>query len=163
MTNKTCGTCRFFDDDPTQKHPDCDGSCHLNPPIVIPNIRGEHVLMFTPTDKGSWCGQWEPSAEEMSAVIDGLLSAILGTHDETPDESAQEAPEPEDSWEKLREDVSKEPYEYWGCSGRTCMDCPVKIDGEIPREHYHTLFCIDAKSNDVFTRAEKLAGVSANE
>ena len=25
---KTCGTCRFFDDDPTKKHPDCDGACH---------------------------------------------------------------------------------------------------------------------------------------
>lgn len=78
MTHKkTCGTCRFFDDDPTYKHPDCDGSCHLNPPIVIPNSRGEHVLMFIPTDKDSWCGQWEPNEEEMSAVLDSFLDGII--------------------------------------------------------------------------------------
>lgn len=75
MTHKTCGTCRFFDT--TDHHPTCDGSCHFNPPIITPNSRGEHVLMFTPTDKGNWCGQWEPGADEVSADFDGLIDSII--------------------------------------------------------------------------------------
>ncbi len=163
MTHKkTCGTCRFFDDDPTYKHPDCDGSCHLNPPIIIPNSRGEHVLMFIPTDQDSWCGQWEPNEDEMSAVIDGLLGAILGSHEEAKEES-EAAPEPEDSWEKLREDAQKLSSSYWGCAGMSCENCPAKIEGELPADHYGVYSCIIAEQMDILARAEKLAGVSEDE
>lgn len=155
MTHKTCGTCRFFDT--ADPHPACDGACHLNPPIIVDNSRGQQVFMFTPTDQDSWCGQWEPSEEEMSAAIDGLLGAILGTHEEASDESEQESPKPEDSWEKLREDAQKLSSSYWGCAGMSCENCPAKIEGELPADHYGVYSCIIAEQMDILARAEKLA------
>lgn len=162
MTHKkTCGTCRFFDT--TDAHPTCDEACHLNPPILVNNSRGQQVLMFTPTDQDSWCGQWEPSEEEMSAAIDGLLGAIFGTHEEASDESEQESPKPEDSWEKLREDARKLYQDYWGCGDSICAECPAVIDGNAPDDRYHTISCAMAQHLDIIARAEKLAGVNADE
>lgn len=160
---KTCGTCRFFDDDPTKKHPDCDGACHLNPPIIVNNSRDQQVLMFTPTDQDFWCGQWEPNSEEMSTAIDGLLGAIFGTKNEASNESEQKAPEPEDSWEKLEEDARKFFTDYWSCQGYDCCDCPAKIDGKTPRQRYGVGSCTRAMAVDILARAEKLAGVRGDE
>ena len=160
---KTCGTCRFFDDDPTKKHPDCDGACHLNPPIIVNNSRDQQVLMFTPTDQDFWCGQWEPNPEEMITAIDGLLGAIFGTKNEASNESEQKAPEPEDSWERLEEDARKVTFDYWSCKGTGCCDCPSKVGGEKPYQRYGTGGCSTAKAVDILARAKKLAGVTDDE
>ncbi len=175
---KTCGTCRFFDDDPTKKHPDCDGACHLNPPIIVNNSRDQKVLMFTPTDHNSrdqqvlmftptdqdfWCGQWEPNSEEMITAIDGLLGAIFGTKNAASNESEQKAPEPEDSWERLEEDARNLVIDYWSCRDADCLDCPVKVEGKNPEQRHGTLSCSIAMAVDILARAKKLAGVTGDE
>lgn len=70
---------------------------------------------------------------------------------------------PPDSWEKLREDARKVVHVYWGCFDASCDDCPVKVDGKNPMRRYHTTTCGDAMRLDILARAEKLAGVSADD
>lgn len=64
-----------------------------------------------------------------------------------------------DSWERLREDAANHWIDYWGCGGRTCMDCPAVVDGATPAGRYHTNSCEHAKYMDLLARAERLAGV----
>lgn len=160
---KTCGTCRFFDDDPTRKHPDCDGACHLNPPIIVNRSRDQKVLMFTPTDQDFWCGQWEPNSEEMITAIDGLLGATFGTKNEASNESEQKAPEPEDSWERPEEDARRGAYDYWQCADNRCWDCPAMVGGTNPAQRCHVKSCATAMLMEIMARAEKLAGVMGDE
>ena len=70
---------------------------------------------------------------------------------------------PPDSWERLREDARKLSSSYWGCAGMSCENCPAKIEGELPADHYGVYSCIIAEQMDILARAEKLAGVSEDE
>lgn len=161
MTHKkTCGTCRFFDDDPIEA---CDGTCHFNPPVFAQALDGVQAPMFIPTDKDAWCGQWEPNSEEMITAIDGLLGAIFGTKNEASNESEQKAPDPEDSWEKLREDAKKTGINYWQCSDAFCKDCPARVGDKTPKDRYHVMSCSTAMQMEILARAEKLAGVMGDE
>lgn len=67
-----------------------------------------------------------------------------------------------DSWERLREDATKNFVDYWGCAGKTCDKCPALVDGKKPNERYDTAGCQAAEQLDLLARAERLAGVSAD-
>lgn len=70
---------------------------------------------------------------------------------------------PTDSWEKLREDSLLGAIDYWGCGSVNCGYCTAVVDGETPLERYNVECCDDAMRLDLIARAEKLAGVSADE
>lgn len=64
-----------------------------------------------------------------------------------------------DSWGRLREDAAKSNELYWGCGDVWCSDCPARVGGKTPKEHYRTNSCGQAKVIDLLARAERLAGV----
>ena len=64
-----------------------------------------------------------------------------------------------DSWERLREDAANSNELYWGCGDVWCSDCPARVGGKTPKEHYRTNSCGQAKVIDLLARAERLAGV----
>ena len=43
---------------------------------------------------------------------------------------------PPDTQEKIDSDARKSCLEYLGCIGSDCSECPAKIDGELPSDHY---------------------------
>lgn len=61
-----------------------------------------------------------------------------------------------DTQKKIDEDSIKDVYDYWGCVDRVCKDCPSKIDGITPREHYRTDYCHNAKVLDLLRRQREL-------
>ena len=92
--------------------------------------------------------------DRVGAIIRTTTSNYFGPSDLTHT--------PLDSWEKLREDAQKLSSSYWGCAGMSCENCPAKIEGELPADHYGVYSCIIAEQMDILARAEKLAGVSAD-
>ncbi len=67
---KTCGTCRWWD----------DGACSVNPPIVVVSSsfvdrEGEtgftHETVWPQTEAGDWCGRWEKSEGDNASERDG--------------------------------------------------------------------------------------------
>lgn len=64
-----------------------------------------------------------------------------------------------DSWERLREDAANSNELYWGCGDVWCSDCPARVGGKTPKEHYRTNSCGLAMQLDIVARAERLAGV----
>ena len=61
-----------------------------------------------------------------------------------------------DSLERIKADASKSLYEYWGCSGVSCLDCPAKTDGKKPRERYGTYRCNKAMTLDLLRRQREV-------
>ena len=71
----------------------------------------------------------------------------------------QEYVEP-DSWEKIEADATKKPYDYWGCYGAKCKECPAVFDKFIkPHEYYAVGNCQKAQTCDIVRRCKALAGV----
>ena len=64
-----------------------------------------------------------------------------------------------DSWGRLREDAVESIDGYWGCWEARCSDCPVRVGGKTPKEHYRTNSCGLAMQLDIVARAERLAVV----
>ena len=57
-----------------------------------------------------------------------------------------------DSLERIEQDKRKNKYEYWGCKAMQCSNCPAKIDGKRPWEHYGYSTCIEAQWCDLLRR-----------
>jgi hypothetical protein len=65
-----------------------------------------------------------------------------------------------DSWEKIEADAKKGMSQYWGCTSKSCYDCPAVIDGLKPHERYNTgSNCDTAKACELVARCKKLAVV----
>ena len=62
-----------------------------------------------------------------------------------------------DSIERIKEDAIKLVSEYWNCTKvYSCIDCPSKIDGKIPSEHYGTNNCLEAMNIELIERTVKV-------
>ena len=61
-----------------------------------------------------------------------------------------------DSWEKVRADVEKRYWDYWGCKGFTCDNCPAEVDGETPDDRLNVESCLTAQAMDIFFRIRAL-------
>lgn len=61
-----------------------------------------------------------------------------------------------DALERIEADAKKELWHYWGCSGARCADCPALIDGETPKDHYHTESCEEAEVLDLLRRQREV-------
>lgn len=46
-----------------------------------------------------------------------------------------------DSQERIDRDAMKGEYEYWGCTGSECHNCPALVDGKKPNQRYGILWC----------------------
>lgn len=62
MTNKKCGTCEYFvplaSGEPPVIGQPVVGSCHRNPPVVIPTPHGPGTAMPAVNDQ-HWCGEYK--------------------------------------------------------------------------------------------------------
>ena len=61
-----------------------------------------------------------------------------------------------DSLERIEADARKNPYNYWGCGGASCLNCPAKKDGKKPRERYGTHSCNQAMKLDLLRRQREV-------
>lgn len=61
-----------------------------------------------------------------------------------------------DSLERIEKDAMEELWNYWGCIGDRCAECPALIDGKTPRDHYHTESCEYAKVLDLMRRQREV-------
>lgn len=68
-----------------------------------------------------------------------------------------ERPRP-DTQERILVDARKIYIEYWGCENILCDDCPAKVDGKTPKEHYGTHSCDRAQALDLLRRQRELDG-----
>lgn len=71
-------------------------------------------------------------------------------------ELTTEPPEPEDTQEKIDAGVLKGTYGYWGCTAYRCSDCPSRIGGRTPKDHYGAGDCTRAKMLDLLRRQREL-------
>lgn len=62
-----------------------------------------------------------------------------------------------DSIELIKEDATKFVEQYWNCENAyNCIDCPSKIDGKTPYEHYETFICSSAMQLELIERTVKV-------
>lgn len=61
-----------------------------------------------------------------------------------------------DTQERIDRDALKDHYEYWGCMGIGCSQCPALVDGKKPKERYGVIFCRDAMHLDLLRRQREL-------
>lgn len=61
-----------------------------------------------------------------------------------------------DSLERIEADARKNPYDYWGCGGASCLNCPAKKDGKEPRERYGAHSCNQAMKLDILRRQREV-------
>lgn len=66
-----------------------------------------------------------------------------------------------DTQKRIDRDALKDQYEYWGCMGSCCPQCPVLVDGKKPSERYGVLWCSDAIRLDLLRRQRELDGRDA--
>lgn len=66
-----------------------------------------------------------------------------------------------DTQERINADALKDVYEYWGCTGTGCSQCPAFVDGKKPKERYGVIFCGDAMRLDLLRRQRELDGRDA--
>lgn len=66
-----------------------------------------------------------------------------------------------DSQERIDRDALKGEYEYWGCTGSECHNCPALVDGKKPSQRYGILFCGSATRLDLLRRQRELDGRDA--
>lgn len=97
------------------------------------------------------------SMVECAFGVDGLselTDALTALLDQVPDDEA--AVERPDTQERIDADAQKIFGDYWGCTGQRCAECPAKIDGKRPPEHYGVLSCAFAKTLDILRRQREL-------
>ncbi len=63
-----------------------------------------------------------------------------------------------DSQERIDRDAMKGEYEYWGCTGSECHNCPALVDGMKPSQRYGILWCGRATRLDLLRRQRDLDG-----
>lgn len=63
---------------------------------------------------------------------------------------------PPDTQQKIDADVGKDVFEYWGCGAVLCGNCPVLVDGKMPRERLGADNCHEAKVIDLLRRQREL-------
>lgn len=63
-----------------------------------------------------------------------------------------------DSFERIRKDKEKAMPEYWGCTGKSCYNCPSMVNGCNPMERYHVCSCEEAQKLDISRRLQKMPG-----
>lgn len=63
-----------------------------------------------------------------------------------------------DTQEGIDADVRKNPYEYWGCVGYECIECPAKVGGKTPDERYEVTSCHVAQMSELLRRQRELDG-----
>lgn len=66
-----------------------------------------------------------------------------------------------DSQERIDRDALKGEYEYWGCTGSECHNCPALVDGMKPSQRYGILWCGCATRFDLLRRQRELDGRDA--
>lgn len=66
-----------------------------------------------------------------------------------------------DSQERIDRDAMKGEYEYWGCTGSECHNCPALVDGKKPNQRYGILWCGCAMRLDLLRRQRELDGRDA--
>lgn len=66
-----------------------------------------------------------------------------------------------DTQERIDRDALNGDYEYWGCNGVECTQCPALVDGKKPKERYGILWCSEAKTLDLLRRQRELDGRDA--
>lgn len=63
---------------------------------------------------------------------------------------------PPDTQERIDADARKHTYDYWDCDGYGCKECPSKVDGETPMEHFGVGNCSEAKCIELLRRQREL-------
>lgn len=66
-----------------------------------------------------------------------------------------------DTQERIDMDALKGDYEYWGCTGSECHNCPALVDGKKPNQRYGILWCGCAMRLDLLRRQRELDGRGA--
>ena len=66
-----------------------------------------------------------------------------------------------DTQERIDRDAMKGEYEYWGCTGSECNNCPALVDGMKPSQRYGILWCGCAMRLDLLRRQRELDGRDA--
>lgn len=66
-----------------------------------------------------------------------------------------------DTQERIDRDAMKGEYEYWGCTGSECHNCPALVDGKKPNQRYGILWCGCAMRLDLLRRQRELDGRDA--
>lgn len=66
-----------------------------------------------------------------------------------------------DTQERIDRDAMKGKYEYWGCTGSECHNCPALVDGKKPNQRYGILWCGCAMRLDLLRRQRELDGRDA--
>lgn len=109
---------------------------------------GREKLIVESIDGGMVKGSFpNVSPEQVQGVADIIPSDL--THREP------------DSQERIDGDALKSVYEYWGCVGVGCSQCPALVDGKKPKERYGVIFCSGAMHLDLLRRQRKLDGRDA--
>lgn len=63
---------------------------------------------------------------------------------------------PPDTQERIYLDKGKSMCEYWNCIGELCANCPSKIEGKTPADHYGVIGCSTAQGMDIARRQAEL-------
>lgn len=96
--------------------------------------------------------QWFNDPDESSYFIKvAWTNGNEGTY--MPDALTHREP---DTQERIDRDALKGQYEYWGCTGAECAECPALADGKKPSERYGVLWCSDAIRLDLLRRQREL-------
>lgn len=68
--------------------------------------------------------------------------------------------DPCDTQERIDADALKTIFEYWGCVGTSCSECPAAVNGERPSQRYGLLSenCHKAQILDLLRRQRELDG-----
>lgn len=61
-----------------------------------------------------------------------------------------------DTQERIDADAREHTFDYWGCVGYGCKECPSKVDGETPMERFGVGNCSEAKCVDLLCRQREL-------
>lgn len=65
-------------------------------------------------------------------------------------------PEPPDTQERIDADARKEYFDYWGCRGGICRECPAMVGGLKPHERLGAATCSSAQAVDLLRRQREL-------
>lgn len=63
-----------------------------------------------------------------------------------------------DTQERIDADALRDYFEYWGCTGARCKNCPALVDGKKPRERYGVNWCSEAMRLGLIRRTRELYG-----
>ena len=113
----------------------------------LPRPRFEDGTVVEVGDVVLWSGCKVKRVEDVHVEV--CLEGACGTYNSV-------LKRPNDTLERIEDDVNKLSGDYWGCTGIPCSICPAKKDGKTPRERYGTGSCPQAMTIDLLRRQREV-------